>query len=306
MDTVAYEDRLKSALRGKRTQGDLYILDREGRVLIGNGRVAIDSFLLETLGVSQTERGELSLHLACAAKETVLLCAKRRPVFVFCGLHASAGLLIVYVPHGTACLDTGATLAAMLQDIVVGSVARNARREADPELIATVMSEYALLQAVTGRGMYTQTERIEAISRLTGCGITYDLTPLSYGETDAMLTLQVLTLLAACRSMSVGTRSVLLCTTRDRGKPMLSLEARDKSEDASFAVFEDVAQMARVRGDLFTVTHDPSDRTLVHLVAQLARSELSFQGVKETDRSSKMEAIPMPIALRGKDGELVL
>lgn len=306
MDTVAYEDRLKGALRGKRTQGNLYILDREGRVLIGNGRVLPGSFLLETLGVSQTERGELSLHLACAAKETVLLCAKRRPVFVFCGLHASAGLLVVYVPHGAAYLDTGATLAAMLQDIVVGSVARNAEREAAPELIASVMSEYALLQAVTGRGMYTLTERIEAIARLTGCGITYDLTPLTYGEADAMLTLQALTLLAACRSVSMGTRSILLCMTRDRGKPMLSLEARDKSEDASLALFEEIAQMARVRGELFTITRDPTDRTLVHLVAQLARSELSFQGVKEREWAAKMEPIPVPIALKGKDGELVL
>lgn len=306
METLYYEQRLTGALRGKRTKGDTYVLDGNGRVLQGNGHYGCGTFLLEALGVSQTERAELSLHLTCSARETVLLCAKRRPVFVFCGLHACAGLLVAYVPHGTACLDTGATLARVLEDIVVGSDARNGEREADAALIAGVTADYALLQAVTGRGLCAPSARIEAISRLTGCGIRYELVPLERDETDALLLLQAIVLLAALRAMHVGARTLTLCTLRDHGRALLSLGARDTAPSETLEVFDGLAEMARVRGDLLEITRDPADPCVLHLIATLSRAELSFQGVKEPDGLAHKQPIPMPIALKGKDGELVL
>ncbi len=306
MDTLLYGEHLKGALRGKRTEGNIYVLNRDGRVLQGNGHVEVGALLLEALGVSQTERAELSLHLLCGGHETVLLCAKRRPVFVFCGLYACAGLLVVYVPRGTACLDASATLAPVLEDLVVGSDARGKQREVDADLLASVTAEYALLQAVTGRGICTPTARLEAISRLTGCGIGYDLTPFDRSETEAVLLLQAIVLLAAFRTMSVGARTLALCTVRDRARAVLSLEARDKMPDATFEVFDDIAGMARERGDLFVITRDAVDPCTLHLTATLTRAELSFQGVKEPDGFTRGEPIPMPIALKGEDGELVL
>ncbi len=306
MDTLHYEQRLAGALRGKRAKGDIYVLGSDGRVLQGNGKIERGAFLLEALGVTQTECAELSLHLTCSAKETVLLCAKRRPVFVFCGLYACAGLLVAYVPSGTACLDTGATLAGLLEDLVVGSDARSGVREANAELIATVTAEYALLQAVTGRGLCAPSARVEAISRLTGCGIHYDLTPLDRSETDAMLMLQAIVLLAALRAMHVGARTLTLCTLRDHGRAILSLEARDKMPGETLEIFDGIAGMAHVRGDLFALTRDPADPCCLHLTATLTRAELSFQGVKEPGGLSHKEPIPMPISLKSDDGELVL
>lgn len=301
-----YEHRLVAASRGKRTKGSIYVLDREGRVLQGNGQVEQGAFLLEMLGVSHRERAELSLHLTCGARETVMLCGKHRPVLVGCGLYACTGLLVAYAPSGTACLHTGATLARILEDIVVGSDARNEVREADAALIADVTAEYALLQAVTGRGLCTPSARVEAISRLTGCGIHYELTPLERDETDAMLMLQAILLLTALRAMRVGARTITLCTLRDHGRAVLSLETRDQTQNEALDVFNGFFEMARERGDLFALTRDPADLCTLHLTATLTRAELSFQGVKEPDGILPKDPIPMPVTILGKDGELVL
>lgn len=301
-----YEQRLTGALRAKRAKGNIYVLDGNGRVLQGNGQIEQGTFLLETLGVSQTERAELSLHLACGARETVLLCGKHRPVFVNCGLYACTGLLVAYVPSGTVSADMGATLARLLEDVVVGSNARSGEREVDAEVVAAVTLEYALLQAATGRGLCTPSARVEAISRLTGCGILYELVPLERDETDAMLMLQALLLLAALRAMRVGLRSLSFCTLRDHGRAVLSLEMRDQTPDEALDVFDSFIGMARARGDLFALTRDLEDPCRLHLTATLTRAELSFQGVKEPDGTVRKEPLPLPVALTGKDGELVL
>ena len=306
MNYALYEPRLTGALRGKRTAGSVYVLDRDGRVLLGNGKIETGAYLLEALGVSKTERAELSLHLTCGAREAVMLSAKRRPVIVCCGLYASAGVLVVYVPQGAACLDTGATLAAFLEDIVLGSRARQGEREADAALVAEVTSEYAHLQAVTGRGHYTPSERLEAVSRLTGCGIYYDLTPFERDEADAVLAMQTIVLIAAMRAMRVGTRTLTLSTLRDRGRAVLVLEARDKTPNEAFTAFDGMLETARVRGDLFALTRDPDDACVLHLTATLTRAELSFQGVKEPDGLVHKDPIPVPIAIKGENGELVL
>lgn len=268
------------------TRSELYLLDGECRVLIGNDRVKRGKSLIEALGISRAEEQGLLLHLAGYGKESVLLCTGTRPLLVACGLYARTGVLAALVTSVDA---NDVTLYATDELRLLPGI----QLPPSPHVPnIRYREDYNALLLATGRKKGSVGARIDALGALTGAYLFRDDAELDTLDEEEIVALLGILFLAAAHVCRVGDGVLSFAVERRMGYAHVLLALCDDGE-APLDFFSHMQRSAALRGMPFHLLRDEANPSRVSLVASLTIAELSVQGVKQPDGSTPA-GIPQP------------
>lgn len=267
--------------------GDLYLLDRDFRVLCARGKgefAAVGDDLFARLSLSGADRGFLSLHLQQSAKENVLLYAKERPILVATGLFAASGLLLVAVPHASNSVSLGeAPRLSVASGLLQGPTVERVASSIGARGISRILGWHEVLFDAFARAELSIEQRLRALCRVCGCTLFANFSAFREEELREMLVSRLLGVaLAAMMTARSGRggRTITIAAERE-GEDLFAYLEYPPSNKESLSVFDAVLARAAACGEQMQLRLGKKDKKGVQICLRLSTVELSYQGVKE-------------------------